>query len=209
MEDVFVVKTADGGEVRGKTVLFATGKARSGLSVPGFEEYRGKGISFCAVCDGFFYKGKKLALLGSADYAAAEYAELAHFTQDITVFTNGAEVSPSVAGHFGSAPLVTGKIASFEGTADRLSSIHMQDGSSYSVDGCFVAMGTAGAAEFAAKLGLEMKGHDIGVDQQFMTNLPGIFAAGDCTGGYLQVSKAVADGALAAKGMVAFLKALG
>ena len=224
MEDAFVVKTAKE-EYRARAVLVATGKQRAGLRVPGFDEYRGKGISFCATCDGFFYRGKRLALVGTGDYAASEFGELLHFTKDITVFTEGFS---ALSNRFPEGiAVVTDKIASFQPLAgadfggtpapsansvagDRLGCIVTVDAAgektTHIVDGAFIAIGTAGAADFAAKIGIELRGQDIVVDGSFMTNVPGIFAAGDCIGGFLQVAKAVSDGALAARGMIEFLK---
>ncbi len=204
MEDAWVVKTA-GGEYRGRSVLLATGKSRAGLKVPGFEELRGKGISFCATCDGFFYKNKRLAVIGTGDYAANELLELAHFTKDITLFTNGAE--PASARFPEGLAVEKRKIDGFAGS-DKLTGISLEGGEAMAVDGAFVALGTAGAADFAAKIGVELNKTDIVVDQSFMTNVPGIFAAGDCIGGYLQIAKAVSDGAHAAKHMVPYIKSL-
>ncbi|MCD1653330.1 NAD(P)/FAD-dependent oxidoreductase [Treponema zuelzerae] len=204
MEDAWVVKTA-GGEYRGRSVLLATGKSRAGLKVPGFEELRGKGISFCATCDGFFYKNKRLAVIGTGDYAANELSELAHFTKDITLFTNGAE--PASARFPEGLAVEKRMIDGFAGS-DKLTGISLEGGEAMAVDGAFVALGTAGAADFAAKIGVELNKTDIVVDQSFMTNVPGIFAAGDCIGGYLQIAKAVSDGAHAAKHMVPYIKSL-
>lgn len=203
MEDSWVVKTVDG-DYRSRSVLLATGKSRAGLKVPNFDELRGKGISFCATCDGFFYRNKRIAVVGTGDYAASELSELTHFTKDITLFTNGGE---ALSSRFPEGIAVEKrKISGFAGT-DKLTSIELEDGTSIPVDGVFIALGTAGAADFAAKIGVELNKTDIVVDSSFMTNVPGIFAAGDCIGGFLQVSKAVSDGALAAKSMISFLKA--
>lgn len=202
MEENFVVKTV-GGEYRARSVMLATGKSRFSLKVPGFEELRGRGISFCATCDAFFYRKKKLAVLGTGDYAASELRELLAVTSDITLFTNGEPLSS--AAFPANIPVVTAKIARFDGT-ERISGITTADGVAHPADGVFVALGTAGAADFAAKVGVEVKGADIVVDGSFMTNIPGLFAAGDCTGGFLQIAKAVSDGAISAKSMMTFLK---
>lgn len=208
IEDYFVVKTSsvDGEkEYRGKTVLLATGKQRAVLKVPGFDTFRGSGISFCATCDGFFYKGKKLGVVGTGDYAASELLELRHFSKDIILFTDGKELSSKKIPE--DIVIVTEKIASFEG-GETLSAVVTADGKKWLLDGVFVAVGTAGAADFAAKLGVEVEKTDIVVSKDFSTSIPGIFAAGDCTGGYLQIAKAVSDGALVAKTMVFHLKTL-
>ncbi|MBN1616863.1 MAG: NAD(P)/FAD-dependent oxidoreductase [Spirochaetales bacterium] len=201
MEELWSVKT-DAATYTAKTVLLATGKSRSTLKVPGFEEYRGKGISFCVTCDGFLYRGKTLALLGAGEYAANEWAELGVFTQDRMVFTNGAEVTGTFPAD---TRFITQKITAFTG-ADTVTGITTEDGTTHPVQGVFVALGTAGATSFAATLGIELTGTDIVVDSEYMTNIPGIFAAGDCTGGFLQIAKAVSDGALAAKGIHVYLK---
>ena len=92
---------------------------------PACEEFRGKGVSFCATCDGFFYRKKRLAVIGAGDYAAAELAELLPFTNAITLFTNGAAVTSS---HFPEEiARVTSPIARFAG-ADRLSAIVTANG---------------------------------------------------------------------------------
>lgn len=211
VEDAFVLKTSGGNEYRARTVLIATGKQRSALRVSGFEEYRGKGISFCATCDGFFYRGKKIAIVGSGDYCASEYGELLHYTKDVTVFTDGAVALSARFPH--ALEPVVGKIVSFAGSAGesgRLEKIITMgsDGKQHAheVAGAFIAIGTAGAADFAAKVGIEVNGTDIVVDGEYRTNVPGIFAAGDCVGGFLQVAKAVSDGALASKSIVSHLK---
>ena len=171
--------------------------------MPGFEEFRGKGISFCATCDGFFYRKKRLAVIGSGEYAASEFHELLHVTDDVTVFTNGTPMRTDLFPE--GVSVVAEKIARFAGT-ERLSDIVTEDGVFHPVDGAFIAIGTAGAADFAAKIGIALNGSDIAVDGCFMTNVPGIFAAGDCVGGLFQVAKAVSDGATASKAIIAFLK---
>ena len=208
IEDVFVVKTSSTEgekEYRAKTILLATGKQRTVLKIPGFDTFRGSGVSFCATCDGFFYKGKKLGVVGSGDYAASELSELLHFSKEVILFTDGKELTTKKIPE--DITIVTEKIASFEGDKI-LSAVVTADGKKWPLDGVFVAVGTAGAADFAAKLGVEVDKTDIVVSKDFMTSIPGIFAAGDCTGGYLQIAKAVSDGAFAAKTMVGHLKNL-
>lgn len=204
LEETYLVKTGNG-NYQGKTLLLATGKSRFRLKLPGFEAFRGKGISFCATCDGFFYRKKRLAVIGNGDYAANELHELRAFTDDITLFTNGLSITTS---QFPSdVTVIPEKIVSFNGD-EKLSGISTADGIVHSFDGVFVALGTAGAADFAAKIGVEVNGSDIVVDHDFMTNMSGLFAAGDCVGGFLQIAKAVSDGALAAKAMIGYIKAM-
>ena len=200
-EDNFIVQTTVG-ETEAIAVLIATGKSRAGLKVAGFEELSGKGISFCAVCDGFFYRGKSLAVIGNGDYAAAEITDLHHYTKDITLFTNGA---PLITQRLNPDQKINHeKILEIKGT-DRVDAI-ITEGGAFPVDGIFVAMGTASAVDFASKIGALVGGGNIIVDPAFMTTVEGVFAAGDCTGGFLQVAKAVSDGAVASKGIIKFVK---
>jgi thioredoxin reductase (NADPH) len=198
-----------------KTVLFATGKQRTALKVPGFSEYRGKGISFCAVCDGFFYRNKTVGIVGNGMYGVTELAHLFELTKDITFFTNGLPLDPEAAKLIPKEiPVVMDVITAIQGNKPAeeggvVSSL-IAGGKTYSLQGIFVALGTAGATDFAAKLGLATgEGSESGtliVDKEYKTTVPGIFAAGDAVGGFLQVAKAVADGALAAKSILDSLR---
>lgn len=186
-----------------KAVLLATGKRRAMPKISGLKELSGKGVSFCAVCDGFFYRGKRLALIGSGDYAAHELEALFAFTDQITVFTNGNPVSQLLESK--NARLVTEPIQSLAGDG-RVRAVIIGDGTEYEIDGVFVAQGTAGAADFARKLGVLTEGENIVVDEHFKTNIEGLYAAGDCIGGLLQIAKAVSDGAHAATRMISYCK---
>jgi len=192
-----------GGSFAGKAVLLATGKPRQGLKIEGFEEFKGRGISFCAVCDGFFYRKKRLAVIGSGDYAISELHELLAFSQDIALFTNGQVLkSPDKVPE--GVTVVTGKILKIEGK-DKVEKIVTEAGS-FDADGIFVAVGTASSSDFARKIGVLLEKDTIVVNEDFETNVEGLFAAGDCVGGFLQIAKSVSDGAHASRGIVRFLK---
>src|SRR5665647_2087076 len=201
-EEGFVVETSHS-EYKAKVILLATGMSRAGLKVKGFESLSGKGISFCAVCDGFFYRNKALAVIGNGDYAASEIADLNNFTQDIKLFTNGLDITTKKL----SAEQVTvsEKILEIKGQ-DHVEAI-ITDNGEYPVDGIFVALGTASATDFAKSLGALTEGINLIVNENFMTTVDGIFAAGDCIGGFWQVSKSVSDGANASKHIIKYLKA--
>lgn len=169
------------------TVFLATGKARNKLLVKGIKEFEGKGISYCAICDGFFYRGKKLGLIGNGAFAEGEYETLKKFTSDITLFTNGLDTTIKAD------KIVSEKIVSIYGS-ELVSGIETEN-NKYDLDGIFIAYGTANAQSFAKHLGLQLDSQDNIVTKDYMTNIPGIFAGGDVIGGLLQVSKAVSDGA--------------
>ena len=193
-----------------RAVLIATGACRERPPVKGIDEYEGKGVSFCAVCDAAFYKGRKVGVLGYADYALQEAMELAEAGAEATIFTNGKEMKASEGqkGLVERFRVEPGRIAELAGENGRLRGVLMEDGASYALDGLFVAYGVAGSADFAKKLGLEArKDGSIAVDGRQGTNVPGIFAAGDCTGIFMQVAVAAGQGALAARSIIEYCKA--
>jgi len=190
--DTFTVKTTKQ-EHEAKAVLLATGANRASLRVKGFNDFVGKGISFCAVCDGFIYRNKKIGLVGSGEFMLEELDVLRNFSSDITVFTNNSPLEHPVE----DVKLVTEKITEIKGE-ETISTVVTTEGQ-HTIDVLFVAMGTPSAADFALRMGAFTDKNDIVVDQRLMTNIPGLFAAGDCIGGgWLQIVKAADDGSKAA-----------
>lgn len=188
----YVIKTL-GGEQSAKAVILATGTSRAKPKINGLDSFEGRGVSYCATCDGFFYKGKNVAVLGSGEYALNEASELLPIASSVTVLTNG---SPLTASFPESLKVIETKISALEGE-NLLSGIRFDDDSELSVNGLFIAMGVAGSADFARKIGAMVEGNRIIVDENMATNVPGLYAAGDCTGAMFQVSKAVYEGAKA------------
>ncbi|MDY0074856.1 MAG: NAD(P)/FAD-dependent oxidoreductase [Acholeplasmataceae bacterium] len=197
VEDNFEVKTAHDIYLT-RTVLLATGKTRRTLHRPGFSTYRGKGISMCAICDGFFYRKKKIALIGCGTYMLHELDFLRKMTSDITIFTDGNPIKADV-----DMPIVHGKIKRFIGS-DRLTHIETTDGT-YEVQGAFIALGVPSSLEFASQLGVIIEKNNLKVDHNYMSNIPGLFAAGDIIGGKLQIVKAAYDGMNAADAIYSYL----
>ena len=88
--DTFVVKTTEG-EFETQSLILATGSKRAAPKIPGVKEFEGKGVSYCAVCDAFFYRGKDVAVLGNGDFAMHEAKELSNTASTVTIYTNGEE----------------------------------------------------------------------------------------------------------------------
>ena len=195
----FVVKTSEG-DFQTKAVIIATGNKKVKPNIKGINEFEGKGISYCAICDGFFYRNKKVAIIGNGKFALSEAEDLKNIVNEITIFTNGLE-----------APLTkeyeinTKKIKEIQGEK-RVNSLLLEDGTKVEVDGIFVAQGVAGGSDFAKKLGILMNNDTIVVNSEMETNLPGIYACGNLTGGLLQVNKAVYEGAKAGLQAVNYLR---
>lgn len=186
------------------SVIIATGSSRKAPHIKGLKDFEGQGVSYCATCDAFFYKGKDVAVLGSGDYAVHEAMELLPTSKSVTLLSNGKEFK----GDLPDGILVNPKEIDALLGDGFLSKILFVDGTSIDVSGLFVAIGVAGSSELANKLGAQTDGGKIVVDDAMATTVPGLFAAGDCTGGMLQISKAVYDGAKAGVEVTKYLRNL-
>ncbi len=184
-------------------VILATGAQRQSTTVKNAAAFEGSGLSYCAVCDAFFYRGLTVAVLGAGDYALHELSVLLPIAEKCYLLTDG-KPAPSVPER---VECITASISSVQGD-ERLSQVIFNDGSSINIDGLFVALGVAGAGALARKAGAEVEGQSIKVDAACRTTLPGLFAAGDCIGGILQASVAVGEGATAALSAISYIKKL-
>lgn len=190
------------GAYKAPVVILATGASRKSPKIEGLSRFEGKGVSYCAVCDAFFYRGKAVAVLGDGDYALHEAAELLPVVGSVTVLTNGREPSAE----FPEQISVNKKeIEALRGDGV-LESIAFRDGSTQPLSGLFIALGVASSADFARTMGAETENGRIVVNERMQTSIPGLYAAGDCTGGMYQISKAVYDGARAATSAIQYLR---
>lgn len=200
----FIV-TGEKSQYKAKAVIIATGSARKAPPLPGLSEFEGRGVSYCAVCDGFFHRGKNVAVLGSGTYALHEAMELSPIVESVTILTDGHVPEFSLPDSVTNISVDTGKIKELTGE-ELLSSVVFEDGKALDVSGVFVAIGTAGSSDLARKLGAVTEGTKIAVNGEMATNIPGLYAAGDCTPGMLQVAKAVYQGAEAATSAIKFVR---
>ena len=196
--DTYTLYTKDN-TYNAKAIILATGNKRLKPNIKNIDLFEGRGVSYCAICDGFFYQKKKVGIIGAGDYAISEANELSNVTNNITIYTNGDKVSEST-----NYPVVDKKIISLEGE-DKLSKIVFEDGSSDTIDGLFIALGSASGVDFAKKLGIITENDSIVVNDDMQTNIAGIYACGNVTGGLLQVSKAVYEGAKSALSVIKYL----
>ena len=190
--DKLTVETLSG-DYPADAVILATGASRTAPPIPGLKDLEGRGVSYCATCDAFFYRGKNVAVMGSGEYALHEASALLPLANSVTLLTGGApltaEFPPEIA-------VRTEKVEAILGE-DKVSGVRLAGGGELPMDGIFIALGVAGSTALARKMGAEVDGSKIVVDANMMTTIPGLFAAGDCTGGLLQVAKAVYEGAVA------------
>lgn len=182
------------GDYPADAVILATGTGRIAPKIAGLAEHEGRGVSYCATCDAFFYRGKTAAVLGTGEYALHEVQALLPLAGKVILCTNG---EPLTAEFPAGVTVCTEKLEAIEGE-ETVTALRLAGGGLLPADGLFVALGVAGSAALARKLGAPVENGRIVVDEKMQTGIPGLFAAGDCTGGMLQVCKAVYEGALAA-----------
>lgn len=191
-QDKLIVETTEA-NYETENIILATGSPRATPRIAGIKELEGKGVSYCAVCDAFFYKGKDVAVLGTGEYAAHEIADLLPVAGTVTLLTNGIDASMDIPA---GVVVNNAKVNAIKGI-DRVEQVEFDYGSTIKADVVFIAYGVAGSTALARKIGAEIDGNKILVDENMATNIPGLYAAGDCTGGLLQISKAVYEGAKA------------
>ncbi len=197
-EDRFVIETKEGRH-EADFVILAMGAYRNRPNVKGIRDLEGKGVSYCAVCDGFFYRKKRVAVLGNSSYANHEAEYLSHIAEKVYILTNGLPIEDEELNKY---EVCSQKIVSLNGE-DKIEKAVFEDGSELPLDGLFVAMGSAGSADLARKMGIQINdSNKIDVDENRETNIPGIYAVGDAIDGIMQVNKAVYDGMLAAQDII-------
>ena len=192
IEETFEVSTSNRKYIS-RNVILATGNKKNTPDIKGIKELEGKGISYCAICDGFFYRGKDVAVLGSGDYAISEVNDLLNVTNKITILTNKKKMPDFRAEN---VKVETRGVIAIKGE-NQLESIELEDGTKLEVDGLFVAQGVAGSTDFARKLGALVKDNKIVVSDKMETTIQGLYACGDCIGGIYQIAKAINEGMIA------------
>ena len=206
--DLFYIKT-DSGEYKAKAIIIATGGKHRELGIEGEKEFVGRGVSYCAVCDGFFFKGKKVIVIGGGNSALADAIYLKELGCDVTIVHRRDRFRAEKALQekvfdMGIDVLWNSVVERIEGSGkvERVVVKNVKTGEEkiLEVDGVFIAIGIQPQTEIASKLGVEMDSYGyIKVDKFQRTNVEGVFAAGDCCDNPLkQVVTACGDGAIAA-----------
>ncbi len=209
------IETADG-TILGRTVILATGARAKGLGLPGEEALAGRGLSFCAACDGMFYRGKTVVVVGGGNSAAGDALLLSRLCQKVILVHRRDTLRASRVYH---KPLleaenveihwncnVTQLLQDIRLTGVRIKNSVTGEETDLTCDGLFISIGRAPATELVKdQLTLDPAGYVV-ADESTRTNLPGVFAVGDVrTKALRQVVTAAADGAVAAHYAEAYL----
>ena len=216
--EIFTVRTEEGSAFEGRTVILALGVKHRTLGLPGEEELVGSGISFCAVCDGAFYAGQDVAMIGGGNSALQEALLLAEVCKSVTIvqnlafFTGEQRLADALAGKDNVKILFSTVVSEYVTENGKLVGLKLHNDatgaeSSIKVDGAFLAVGLMPENEpFAALENLNDWGY-FDTDESCTTRTPGIFVAGDCRSKRIrQVVTASADGAIAAMAACRYLE---
>lgn len=180
------------GKIMAKTVVVATGSAHKKLGVPGEKEYAGRGVSYCATCDGFFFKGKKIAVIGGGDSALTDALFLTRFSDSVRIIHRRAafrstgilaervEANPAVSVAYDSIPMeILGGPDGVEGV--KVKNRETGRESELAADAVFVDIGSVPQTGFLkGYLDLDPNGYVTVSSPSSRTSKEGVFAAGDC-----------------------------
>lgn len=209
---VFTIIFEDGSSVETKTVIYAAGATPRRANIPGEQEYSGKGVSYCAICDGSFYRGKKVAVLGGGDTALDDAVYLADLAEQVYVihrrkeFRGAATTVEKLRKKENVTFILEHQVKEITG-AEKVNGVVLEDGTAIAVDGVFVAYGSVPQTDLVKDLvALDAAGY-VKAEETGETSLAGLYVAGDArTKKLRQVVTAVSDGANAATAVVEYLK---
>ncbi len=201
-------------------VILAMGTKYKKLGVKGEEEFYAKGVSYCTLCDGPLYKGMPIAILGFGNDAAAAALRMSTIASAVDLISTRARLGADAVlqARLDEAENITQftnvEMQEIEGDASGVTKVRFKPSMGHAttrpVKAAFIEVGTMPATALAADLGVELEGQFIRVHGLQETNVPGIFAAGDITGGKArQAAIAVGDGTRAGIGAIDYLKSLG
>ena len=198
---------------KASSICIATGSERKKLGIPGEEDFTGRGVSYCATCDGPFYKDKIVAVIGGSDSAAKEALFLAQNTKKVYIIYRGEEIRAEpinkkrVSENDKIEIIYKTNIQEIKGD-NTVNSVVFDNGKEFEVDGVFIEIGSIPNSDLAKRIGVETneKG-EIRINRKSETNIPGIFAAGDVADApFKQAITGVSEGVIAAYSAFDYVK---
>lgn len=217
----YKVVMVDGVEVKAKAVLIAVGSSYGKINIPGEAEYYGKGVHYCATCDGAFYKGKRLVVVGGGNSAIQEAIYLSGFASHIDLLVRSTVKASDVLQKKlqklvdeGNITIhletLTDEIVAVDGKVTHTKVTKKGKSLNVNADGVFIFAGLKPNTAFLKGSGIELD--EIGfikTDLKLQTNVPGIFASGDVrSGSTMQIASAVGEGATVAHSIREYLHSL-
>ncbi|MEJ5313419.1 thioredoxin-disulfide reductase [Anaerolinea thermophila] len=213
----FVIETESGQEIKAQTLIIATGASPNHLNVPGEKELTGKGVSYCATCDGWFFKDKEVVVIGGGDSALEEGLFLTRYATKVTIIhrrdtlragailQSRAKANPKI--QFIWNTVVTEILGEDAVKSVRLKNVVTGEESTFPTDGVFIFIGHKPNTQlFMGQLEMDEGGYII-TDKKMQTSVPGVYAAGEAADPiYRQVITSAGMGAAAAMQAARFLE---
>ncbi len=206
-DDYFIIKTSKD-DYQFRAVIYVTGSVHKRLGAPGEGRLMGKGVSYCATCDGFFFKGKKVAIVGGGNNAATEAIFLKKLGIDVTIIHRRDELRAEdrhkeTIAEMGINVMYDSVVEEFLGEnmleGLRIKNVKTSEMSNVDFNGVFISIGDIPQTDLIKDLGIEIddEGYVI-TDKEQRTNISMFYAAGDVSGGFRQIITACSEGAIAA-----------
>lgn len=184
-----------------KAIIICTGTTRNKLGVPGEKDLFGKGVSYCIECDGNFFRGEEVAVIGGESAAAGGALHLTHLASKIHLISKEFNFAPELMERLKNENIIIHEgveVTEITGQSG-VDGLTLDNGEKLDLTGVFIELGAKGVMSLAAELGIQLDESMkfIETDKQQRTNVPGLFAAGDICGPPLQMAKAVGEGCVA------------
>lgn len=199
---------------KARTICIATGSERKKLNIPGEQEYTGKGVSYCATCDGPFFKDKVVCVIGGSDSAAKEALFLANHAKKVYIIYRRDEIRAEpinkkrVFENEKIEIIYNTNITEIKGESNSVKRVIFDNGKEFEVDGVFIEIGSIPSSDIVQNIGVKTnKTGEILINRKSETNIPGIYAAGDVADApFKQAITGVAEGVIAAYSAFDYLK---
>ncbi|MBY9020624.1 MAG: FAD-dependent oxidoreductase [Candidatus Lokiarchaeota archaeon] len=200
---------------KAKSVVIATGSERKKLGVPGEEIFAGRGVSYCATCDGPFYKDKTVCVIGGSDSAAKEALFLSQNVKKVYIIYRGDELRAEpinkkrVEQNQKIEIIYKTNVTEIKGE-NNVKSVIFDNGKEFEVDGVFIEVGSVPNSDIAKHIGIRTNDkNEIIINRKSETNIPGVFAAGDVADApFKQAITGVSEGVIAAYSAFDFIKGI-
>ena len=207
----FIIRNESGEDLRCRALILAMGISRNKLRVPGEKELLGRGVSYCVDCDGGFFRGEPVALVGNESAAASGALTMTFYASQVHLVCDQLEIAEALAYQLSESGITIHKgrkVTEITGQ-EQVEGVLLDDGSRLDVKGVFIELGAKGAIELASSLGVGMDPESpqyIATDKKQRTNIAGVLAAGDICGLPWQLAKAVGEGCVAGLEAAAYAK---
>jgi len=206
----FRIRTEGGSTIDARSLILATGSKRNKLGVPGEKAFLGKGVSYCVDCDGLFFRGVDVCIVGNESAAVDGALTLAKTAREVHLVCDRLEVADALQAALAASPVIIHENSQIKEIYGReaVAGVCLSDDTRLPVEGVFIELGAKGVLELALKLGIQLDNEMkyIQTNKQQETSVAGIFAAGDICGMPWQLAKAVGEGCVAGIGAAAWAR---